>query len=194
MAYLVTPKLVFPLEKYVVNGIPFGKRSEHNGVLWGVHLGEDCIVPAGTDVKAAGRGTVVYAAYHAGSEEKGNWGNILIIRHKRPKSKEVFHTLYAHLGTCFKKMNDKVELGEPLGFVGEAFTPENGWWAAHLHFAVYTGPWNGEVLAGYWKEGDTRTRPEWWKSPSEFIKGYSIGAPRENRTPIAGSEDRSFIH
>ena len=70
-------------------------------------------------------------------------------------------------------MGEKVECGEPLGFVGEAFTPENGFWEAHLHFALYTGPWHDEVLPGYWKEGDKRTRPEWWRVPSEFVKTYS---------------------
>lgn len=172
MAYLTTPKLVFPLENYGVNGVPFGKRSEYDGVFWGVHLGEDCIVPAGTDVRAIGRGRVVYAALHEGTQEKGNWGNILIIRHKHPKKKLVFYSLYAHLGACFKRIGERVELGEPLGFVGESFTPQNGFWEAHLHFAIYTGLWKDEVLPGYWKEGDDRTRPEWWRVPSEFIRTY----------------------
>ncbi len=173
MAYLTTPTLSFPLEPYAVNGAPFGKRSEYNGILWGVHLGEDCVVPAGTNVQAIGRGKVVYAAFHEGTEEKGNWGHIIIIRHKHPKKRLVFYSLYAHLGTCFKRIGERVECGEPIGFVGESHTSENGFWPAHLHFAVYVGPWKDEVLPGYWKEGDTRTRPEWWKAPSEFIRGYA---------------------
>lgn len=173
MAYLVTPKVIFPLEHYQVNGSPFGKRTVLDGVSWGVHLGEDCVVPAGTDVRAIGRGRVVYAALHVGSEEKGNWGHIIIIRHKRPRSKGVFYSLYAHLGSVFKRIGDKVELGEPLGFIGESLTQENGFWEAHLHFALYVGPWMDEVLPGYWKDGDGRTRPEWWKVPSEFIQNYN---------------------
>lgn len=172
MAYLNTPKVMFPLEDYRVNGVPFGKRSQFKGVFWGVHMGEDCVAPAGTDVRAIGRGRVVYAALHAGSEEKGNWGYVVIIRHRKPNSRKVFYSLYAHLGASFKRIGEKVELGEPLGFIGEAFTPENGFWEAHLHFAIYTGPWNDEVLPGYWKEGEDRTRPEWWQVPSEFIKSY----------------------
>lgn len=172
MAYLSTPKLTFPLEDYAVTGHSFGKRSVYDGVLWGIHLGEDSTVPAGTDVRAAGRGTVVYAALHSGDEEKGNWGHLIIIRHKHPKRKLVFYTLYGHLGTSFKYIGDKVEIGEPIGFVGEGHTTENGYWDAHLHFAIYTGPWKNEVLPGYWKDGDTRTRPEWWESPSEFIRNY----------------------
>lgn len=175
MAYLTTPKLIFPVEKYTVNGVPFGKRSVYDGVLWGVHLGEDCIVPAGTDVRASGRGKVVYAAFHPGSEEKGNWGHIIIIRHKDPRSRRVFYSLYGHLGTSFKRIGDKVELGEPLGFIGKGHTPENGFWPAHLHFALYAGPWKDEVLPGYWKDGEKRTRPEWWLHPSEFIAEYHAG-------------------
>lgn len=172
MAYLTTPKLIFPLEHYVVNSVQFGKRSEYAGVLWGVHLGEDCRASAGTDVRAIGRGRVVYAAIHEGTQEKSNWGHITIIRHKHPKRKEPFYSLYAHLGKCFKRIGEKVEMGEPLRFIGEPDTPENGFWYSHLHFAIYTGPWKDEVLPGYWKEGETRTRPEWWQNPSEFIRGY----------------------
>ncbi len=173
MAYISTPKVTFPLERYLVNGAPFGKRTVLDGVSWGVHLGEDCQLPAGTDVRAIGRGTVVYAALHVGSEEKGNWGHIVIIRHKHARTKEVFYSLYGHLGTIFKRIGEKVELGEPLGFIGESFTPENGFWDAHLHFAIYVGPWKDEVLPGYWKDGDVRTRPQWWRVPSEFIRDYS---------------------
>lgn len=172
MAYLTTPELIFPLERYTVNGAPFGKRMAYDGVLWGIHLGEDCVVSAGTDVRACGRGTVIYAAMHPGTQEKGNWGHIIIIRHKHAKMRQVFYSVYAHLGACFKRIGDKVALGEPLGFIGEGFTPENGFWEAHLHFAIYTGPWKNDVLPGYWKEGEKRTRPEWWQSPSEFIRGY----------------------
>lgn len=172
MDHFATPKLIYPLEKYAVDGTPFGKRALHKGVLWGVHLGEDCVVPAGTDVWAIGRGKVVYAALHEGTEEKGNWGHIVIIRHRNPKTKLIFYSLYAHLGKSFKNIDDTVELGEPIGFIGASFTPENGFWEAHLHFAIYAGPWKDEVLPGYWKEGDTRTRPDWWKVPSEFIREY----------------------
>lgn len=174
MAYLLTPQLRFPLDKYRPTGLPFGKRAEHGGVFWGVHLGEDCAASAGTDVFAPGRGTVVYAALHPGSAEKGNWGHIIIIRHKRPKTKLVFYTLCAHLGTLFKKIDDQTEYGEPIGFVGEGMTPENGFWEAHLHFAVYTGPWKDghAVLPGYWKPNDQRTRLKWWKHPSRFVEEY----------------------
>jgi len=46
---------------------------------------------------AVGRGKVVYSACHPGSKEKRNWGNVIIIAHKHPKTKKVFFSLYGHL-------------------------------------------------------------------------------------------------
>lgn len=166
-------KLCYPLKEYKVNGLPYGKRTTREGVLWGVHLGEDCIVAAGTDVYAIGRGEVVYSALHSGDEKKGNWGYITIIKHTNAHSGEPFYSLYGHLGKCFQRIGEKVKAGEPIGFVGKDYTAENGWWLAHLHFAIYTGPWDGKVLPGYWLVGDERTKPEWWEVPSEFIENYN---------------------
>lgn len=160
----------YPLKEFEVNGLPFGKRSVHNGTLWGVHLGEDCIVPAGTDVFAIADGKVVYSALHAGTEERGNWGHVTIIEHHYPWSRKKFYSLYGHLGACFKRIGEKVRKGEPIGFVGKDYTAENGYWLAHLHFAIYTGPWNKKVLPGYWKEGDASTDPKYWHVPSEFLE------------------------
>lgn len=174
MPYLTTPKLLFPLKNYRANGASFGKRTYHKEVYWGRHLGEDCHVPAGTDVRAIGRGRVVYAAVHEGSSEKGNWGTIIIIRHKHPRTKRIFYSLYAHLGTCFKRIGEKVQAGEPLGFIGEGMTPENGFWPSHLHFAIYTGPWDNQVLPGYYLPEQNLTQEEWWHNPSDFIRHYSV--------------------
>ncbi len=165
-------RLTYPIVTYEVNGLPFGKRSTHNNELWGIHLGEDCIVPAGTDVVAIGPGKVVYSALHTGSEEKGNWGHITIIEHGTLLSRKKFYSLYGHLGACYKRIGEKVKGGEPIGFVGKDYTKENGWWLAHLHFAIYVGPWKKKVLPGYWKE-DADTKPEWWVVPSEFIEEYN---------------------
>ena len=162
--------LTYPLKDFVVNGLPFGKRSTHNREFWGIHLGEDCIVPAGTDVFAIGNGKIVYSALHAGDEEKGNWGHIIIIEHTQAWTRKKFYSLYGHLGSCYKRIGEKVKRGEPIGFIGKDYTKENGYWLAHLHFAIYTGPWNNKVLPGYWKEGDTETDPQHWQAPSEFIK------------------------
>jgi murein DD-endopeptidase MepM/ murein hydrolase activator NlpD len=165
-------RLSYPIKEFEVNGVPFGKRSVHNGELWGIHLGEDCIVPAGTDVFAIANGKVVYSALHAGDENKGNWGYITIIEHHSPLVRKKFYSLYGHLGACYKRIGERVKQGEPIGFVGKDYTAENGYWLAHLHFAIYTGPWKKQVLPGYWKEGDLNTDPKYWRVPSEFVREH----------------------
>jgi len=73
------------------------QECEYDGIFWGKHLGEDCNTRAGVKVMAVGRGKVVYSACHPGSKEKRNWGNVIIIAHKHPKTKKVFFSLYGHL-------------------------------------------------------------------------------------------------
>ncbi|MFC1645191.1 M23 family metallopeptidase [Patescibacteria group bacterium] len=174
MAHQHTHKLRLPLGEYRVSGAGFGDDCSYNGVHWGIHLGEDVNCKAGTKVFAIGRGKVVYAKLHAGTLEKGNWGHIAIIAHKHPKTKKVFFSLYGHLGKLFVKKGDRIEIGQTIGVIGKSNTPENGFWKTeHIHFAIFTGPWNGKVLPGYFKKGQNRTRLEWWVSPSGFVGKYS---------------------
>jgi murein DD-endopeptidase MepM/ murein hydrolase activator NlpD len=201
MAFSHSSKLDLPLDDYAVNGDGFLKDCTFKGVHWGLHLGEDSNVPAGTKVKAIGRGRVVYSASHPGKvvEEKGeirlhrNWGNIIIIAHKNPKTKKIFCSVYGHLQKRLKNKGDRVEIGEVIGTIAEANTPENGLWEeAHLHFAIYTGPYpwvradkEGSpltVLPGYLRPV---TRLEWWGNPTEFLRNYN------NLTECPSVEGRS---
>lgn len=173
MAYPYTRKLIFPLTKYRVNGDRFKQDCTFKNVHWGIHLGEDINRPSGTKVKCIGRGRVVYSALHAGTKKKGNWGNIIIIAHKRPKTKKIFFSLYAHLQKRLVKKGQSVALGQIIGTVGKANSPENGWWEdEHLHFAIYVGPWKKKVLPGYLKKGSKRTKVSCWKEPTKFINNY----------------------
>ncbi|KKT88084.1 MAG: hypothetical protein UW87_C0018G0010 [Candidatus Moranbacteria bacterium GW2011_GWC2_45_10] len=173
MAYPYARKLDFPFADYKVNALDFGAHGEYEGVDWGIHLGEDCLRPRGEKVKAIGKGRIVYSTLHPGTKEKGNWGNVIIIAHKNPKNKKVFFSLYGHLGKRLKEKGDKVEIGEAIGVVGKRNSPENGWWdEEHLHFSIYTGPWEGKVLPGYFKKNQRRTKLSHWKRPTDFIAGY----------------------
>ncbi|MCL5795830.1 MAG: M23 family metallopeptidase [Patescibacteria group bacterium] len=175
MAYAYTYKLIFPLEKYGVNSYKFKQKCRYNNVYWGVHLGEDVNCSAGTKVRCVGRGKVVYSALHAGAKEKSNWGNIVIIAHKNPKTKQAFFSIYGHLGKRLVEKGERVELGQIIVTIGKSNTPENGWWKAeHLHFAIYVGPWKGHVLPGYWKKGSKRTKIFYWKNPTKFINDYKL--------------------
>lgn len=171
MSYPIAREITTPLNPYEPTGPMFREKCVYDGVDWGTHLGEDSDVPAGTKVRAIARGHVVYSALHPGSEEKGNWGNVIIVAHKHPVTRRNFFSLYAHLGTRRKEKGDPIGCGELLGEIGRGFTPDNGFWEEHLHFAIYTGPWEGKILPGYWKPGSKRTKLSDWQDPSAFLAG-----------------------
>lgn len=179
MAYAYTYKLDFPFKKWRVNSYKFKQRAVYNKKDWGLHLGEDCNVKAGTTVKSIGKGKVVYSALHASKKnpKQGgyrNWGNVIIIAHKNPKTRKVFYSLYGHMGKRLVNAGDKVDLGQKIGAVAPAWSQKNGWWEdAHLHLAICFCPeWKKKVFPGYWKKGQKRTKLNYWLSPTKFIKNY----------------------
>ncbi len=192
MSFPHTPQLDFPFDNYKVSGDGFLKHCVFDGVRWGLHLGEDSNVQAGTKVKSIGKGKVVYSALHAGKVIKGengkeklqrNWGNIIVIAHKNPKTKKIFCSVYGHLGERIKQKGDKVEMGEVIGTIAKANAPENGFWEdSHLHFAIYTGPYPWvradkkrkllSVLPGYFRKEKPLTKCQWWQDPARFIVDY----------------------
>jgi len=163
------PKLILPIEPYNVSGYEFGSKVGRWLGFRAIHLGDDVVVPAGTSVKAVGDGEVVWSEVRAGSQEKGNWGGIMVIAHKSKEA--VFYAIYGHMKDLEVVVGDRVIIGQQLGVVAEALTPENGWWKIpHLHFAVYTGPWHEKILPGYWRIWERRTKKKWWKDPKSFIE------------------------
>lgn len=182
MAYPQTPKLDFPLEKYEgfaflpaadeLNGWKFGRKTTIKKIFWGIHLGEDIIRSAGTKVKSCGRGRVVYSELHPGTKKHGNWGNIIIIVHKHPKTKKNFYSLYAHLGKRLVKKGKNVKLGQVIGIIGKGNTLGNGYWPEHLHFGIYVGPWKNKILPGYWRKDQKLTKLSYWKEPRKFVENY----------------------
>lgn len=87
----------------------------------------------------------------------------------------VFYSLYGHVADLAVSGGETVHAGQRVGVIAAGNTPENGWWStAHLHFAIYTGPWKGGALPGYWRpERWWRTRRSWWHAPQEFIASYN---------------------
>ena len=180
MSYRLTPRVNLPLKKYDSISSNMGAISTFDGKEWGMHLGVDFDVQAGTQVFAIGRGRVVYAAMHPGklkedgTIEKRNWGGIVIIAHKHPLIKKVFYSLYGHVGKCLVKKGDAVEEDTVVGVIAPAMTEANGLWETeHLHFAIYTGPFKGRVLPGYFRKENFATEIEHWKEPLEFIEKYA---------------------
>ncbi|HVW66264.1 MAG TPA: M23 family metallopeptidase [Candidatus Peribacteraceae bacterium] len=163
------PAVVPPIDPYDPSGTAFGERCTIDGIDWGVHLGDDLRVKAGTPVRAVADGTVVYARFIPGSPVKRNWGGIVIVRHRFKTG--TLYSLYGHIVDKHITVGQRVKQGQEIGAVAEKLTPRNGWWRdEHLHFGLYRGPWNGKVLPGFYREDQELTRPEWWLNPVEVLK------------------------
>jgi murein DD-endopeptidase MepM/ murein hydrolase activator NlpD len=168
-------QLQLPVEPYRLTpeGRRFGEKVRRRVILWGVHLGDDIVLPPGSPVKAAGAGEVVLARIFPGSEVHRSWGGLVVLRHNAKE--RVFYTLYGHLKNLKVMPGNTVVAGQVVGEVAEGSTPDNGWWStAHVHFAVYTGPWREGALPGYWRpEQFWRTKLSWWHDPKYFIEEYN---------------------
>lgn len=86
------------------------------------HKGIDIAVPYGTDVRAAARGTVIFAG------AKGGYGNCVILSHGNGLA-----TLYGHLSTISVKANDAIEVNEVIAKSGNSGRSTG----PHLHYEVH---------------------------------------------------------
>lgn len=167
-------KLSLPISPYTVSGYLFGQRVRSRKILWARHLGDDIVVPAGTPVTCIGNGKVVWSEVRAGSAEKRNWGGVVIVEHVNPATGLFLYSVYGHLTSLEVQQDDEIIMGDPIGVVAGGNTPENGYWKlAHLHFGIYTGPWNHKVLPGYARPFEGRTKFHWWQDPKPFIDSYT---------------------
>ncbi len=186
-------KLRWPMDNYVQygRGWNFGDRVRRKWRLWGRHLGEDVLADSGVEVKAVGEGEVVWAEMKLGSEKIRNWGGVVVLKHDKSQNpdthkfqikhktqntkSQTFYSIYGHLTGLRVKKGEKVDAGQVLGVIAAGNTPENGWWRKpHLHWGVYTGPWQDKVLPGYWRvERWWKTRLKWWRDPAKFVKEFN---------------------
>lgn len=99
-----------------------------------VHLGIDVFAPARTPVFAPLPGRVLHLTYNA---DPLDYGHTLILAHDAGGTP--FFTLYGHLaGTLpgLLAVGGRVAPGQHIADLGD--WPENGGWAAHLHFQIMT--------------------------------------------------------
>lgn len=88
----------------------------------GSHQGVDLAIDAGTEIHAAGSGTVVVAGWYY------TYGNCVVIDHGNG-----IRTLYAHCSSLNVSVGDEVSQGDLIGFVGmTGYATGN-----HLHFEVH---------------------------------------------------------
>jgi murein DD-endopeptidase MepM/ murein hydrolase activator NlpD len=99
---------------------PFGPRCLGNGDC-SSHPGIDIGAPAGTGIKAAAAGTVIYAGW------LGGYGNLTVIEHGNGLA-----TAYGHQSSIAVGVGAAVAQGQIIGYVGCT-----GYcFGAHLHFEV----------------------------------------------------------
>ena len=183
MSFPAPEKLQLPVKEYNVAGYKFHKRVRRWFALWAIHLGDDIVAPAGTGVRAIGDGEVVWSEMRLGDDLKRNWGGIVVLAHEsRLRSSffnfQTFYSVYGHMRDLRVGVGDSVKAGQQLGIVASSYTPENGWWKVpHIHFAIYTGPWEGKILPGYKRVEEFRTKVKWWKDPKVFIDRFNKQRP-----------------
>ncbi len=112
------PDFALPIQAPVSSA--FGMRTDPFSHARRFHKGIDLAAPAGTTVRAALGGTVVYA----GSER--GYGNTVVIRHGEVE------TRYAHLAGTEVKTGDVVREEDVIGSVGSTGRSTG----PHLHFEV----------------------------------------------------------
>jgi murein DD-endopeptidase MepM/ murein hydrolase activator NlpD len=97
-----------------------------------IHLGIDVFAPALTPVHAPLPGLVRHVTYNA---DPLDYGHTLILEHASPVGP--FFTLYGHLAASLPRLvapGQTVAAGDHIADLGD--WPENGGWAAHLHFQI----------------------------------------------------------
>ncbi|MGV0027285.1 peptidoglycan DD-metalloendopeptidase family protein [Phormidesmis priestleyi] len=87
------------------------------------HSGVDLSAAIGSLVRAAGDGTVAFAA------QQGASGNLVVINHQQG-----YQTRYAQLGSLKVKVGQTVRSGQTIGTVGSTGIPSSN--GPHLHFEV----------------------------------------------------------
>lgn len=130
------------------------------------HHGVEFVNPAGTPIKAAAEGVVLYAGDDFSTlwgPQNNFYGNLVVLRHNFPSPEgQPVHSVYAHMSAIFVTTGQVVAQGEQLGSVGATGVAQG----PHLHFEVRVGnPYNYNA---------TRN-PELWLRP---YPGYGTIAGR----------------
>ncbi|MBI1911990.1 MAG: M23 family metallopeptidase [Deltaproteobacteria bacterium] len=155
-----TLKLVFtePVGKEVMVNEKYGKFGAQRP--YGSHIGVDFLAKL-DEVYACEGGRVVYSDNRAGSENKANYGNVIVIDHDPDAGEDQRHiySLYAHLDSISTSTGTKVKKGSAIGISGNTGTT---WYykgmkrGFHLHFEIidsqrgfdFSGGWPGDLRPG----------------------------------------------
>jgi len=143
------------------------------------HLGDDVSVPARTDVRAIGNGTVKIA-----DDTHSDYGGLYVIEHTLSDGNRVC-SLYAHLNveSFNKRPAETVCKGEYLGKVGT--TAQNGGWSEHLHFGIRKGGYPSDGNWVFWGYTANASDLNNWYSPTNFISNWSLYLPYRRVANVA---------
>jgi len=132
-----------PIDSTGINsGIDYYTYGSDGGEEFGlrVHHGIDMPNPIGEPVRAAGSGTVVWAAdglrVEGGVfENSPSYGNVVVIEHDFGYRGQKLWTVYAHLSAVLVVPDQFVERGDVIGLVGNTGRVSG----PHVHFEVRLG-------------------------------------------------------
>jgi len=120
----------WPLPNYRYGGVMEGNTA---------HTGIDISASFGTEVLAAGPGTIVWSGWGFSSGDPANkddpYGKAIVIRHDFGYQDKPLFTIYAHLSDTAAVEGQWVNTGEKIGYVGETGMTTG----PHLHFEVRVG-------------------------------------------------------
>ena len=119
---------------------PYGSDGPEREAPWRIHSGIDMPNPIGETVRAAGSGTVVWAADGLRVESgifqnTYSYGNVVMIQHDFGYRGQPLYTVYAHLSAVLVTPGQFVNAGDVIGLVGESGRVSG----PHVHFEVRLG-------------------------------------------------------
>lgn len=130
-----------------------------------IHRGLDIVAPAGTPVRAAAPGKVIY------QERQWAGGNSLLIWHGKDHFGNRVISYYAHLQEFKTQVDKMVERGEVIGLLGATGNnmPKSG--TPHLHFEVLIYPEDEPVFRFGWLRNFTTVSPNYFYYPLSAQSG-----------------------
>jgi murein DD-endopeptidase MepM/ murein hydrolase activator NlpD len=125
---------------YALFSYTFGSDGPQQDDPWRVHHGIDMPNPIGQTVRAAGSGTVLWAADGLRTEgeifqSSPSYGNVVVIQHDFGYRGQPLYTLYAHLSAVLVTAGQYVNTGDAIGLVGNTGRVSG----PHVHFEVRMG-------------------------------------------------------
>jgi murein DD-endopeptidase MepM/ murein hydrolase activator NlpD len=113
---------------------PYGSDGPNTENPWPIHTGIDMPNPVGETVRAAGSGTVIWAA-DGTFDNSPAYGKVVAIEHDFGYRGQPLWTIYAHLSAALVTRGSYVQGGEVIGLVGETGRVSG----SHVHFEVRMG-------------------------------------------------------